>query len=80
MKKARNSKADREILPEYEFRRGVRGKYAQRYAEGSNIVVLPPDLAKAFPTSEAVHEALRACLALAEKVKTKPPRNRRAQN
>ena len=78
MKKARNNKADREMLPECGFRRGVRGKYAQRCAEGSNVVVLPPDLAKAFPTAESVHEALRACLALAEKVQPKGRRKRQA--
>lgn len=48
-----------EMAPEYDFTKGVRGKYSHRYAEGSNIVVLPPDLVKHFPTSASVHEALR---------------------
>lgn len=52
-----------EMLPEYDFSEGVRGKYAKRYAEGSNIVVIAPDLRELFPTSEAVNEALRGLVA-----------------
>jgi len=48
-----------DLLPEYDFSGGVRGKYAARMAEGTNIVVIAPDLAKLFPTSEAVNKALR---------------------
>ncbi|UVT15008.1 MAG: hypothetical protein H8K04_14420 [Nitrospira sp.] len=48
-----------DMLPEYDFSKGVRGKYANRYAEGSNVVVLSPDVAKIFRTSESVNEALR---------------------
>lgn len=44
---------------EYDFSGGVRGKYADRFAEGSNVVVLDPDVAAAFKTREAVNEALR---------------------
>ena len=75
MKKARkksNNKNDSEVLDEYDFSKGVRGKYARRYAEGSNVVVLPPDLAEAFPTAQAVHDALRGVISLAEKVRKKP--------
>lgn len=67
MKKASNKNADPDMLEEYDFSKGVRGKYAQRYAEGSNVVVLPPDLAEAFPTPEAVHNALRGLVSLAQK-------------
>ena len=70
MKKASNKKSDRDMLKEYDFSKGIRGKYAQRYAEGSNVVVLPPDLAQAFPTSEAVTEALRGLVSLAQKAAT----------
>jgi len=52
------------VRTEYDFSRGVRGKYAARYAEGSNVVVLAPDVAKAFHTAEEVNEALRAYLRL----------------
>lgn len=48
-----------EMRTEYDFRGGVRGKYAQRYAEGSNVVVLDPDVAEHFKTSEEVNSALR---------------------
>ena len=45
---------------EYDFSGGVRGKYAARYAQGTNVVVLDPDVAEAFPTPKAVNDALRA--------------------
>lgn len=59
-----------ELLPEYDpelLRSGVRGKYAQRYREGTNIIVLEPDLAAAFPDSAAVNAALRALLDIARR-------------
>ncbi|MBN1517363.1 hypothetical protein JXA32_12440 [Candidatus Sumerlaeota bacterium] len=49
---------------EYDFSAGVRGKYAKRYHEGSNIVVLDADVAEHFPNSEAVNQALRTILEL----------------
>ena len=49
-----------EMLPEYDFSRGVRGKYVRRYAQGSNVVVLDPDVAKAFPNAETVNSSLRS--------------------
>ena len=61
MKKGTKKPASKDLLPEYDFRGGVRGKYASRYAQGSNIVVLSPDVAKMFPDSESVNRALRAC-------------------
>ena len=45
---------------EYDFSGGVRGKYAKRYAHGTNVVVLDPDVAKLFPDSETVNRSLRA--------------------
>jgi len=48
--------------PEYDFRQGVRGKYAQRFREGTNIVVLDPDVAAEFKDSRAVNDALRMLL------------------
>jgi hypothetical protein len=51
-----------EIRPEYDFSGGVRGKYAKRYAEGTNVVVLEPDVAAEFPTAKAVNKALRALI------------------
>jgi hypothetical protein len=45
---------------EYDFSGGVRGKYAAQYAEGSNVVVLDPDVAQLYPDAAAVNRALRA--------------------
>ena len=59
MKKKNNKSIHDDMLEEYDFSGGQRGKYASRYAEGSNIVVLSPDVAKSFPDSESVNEALR---------------------
>jgi hypothetical protein len=50
---------DDEMRPEYDFRGGVRGKYAKRFADGSNVVVLDPDVAARFPDAKAVNDALR---------------------
>lgn len=50
---------DRELLDEYDFTAGERGKYAARYAAGSNVVVLARDVAAVFPDSRAVNAALR---------------------
>lgn len=47
----------------YDFSKGIRGKYAKRYREGTNLVLLEPDLAKAFPDSRSVNAALRELLA-----------------
>ncbi len=60
------------MLPEYDFSRGRRGVTAERYARGSNIVVLEPDVAAAFPDAASVNEALRALLRIARR-----PRARR---
>lgn len=60
MKKASARKATPNMRDEYDFSAGVRGKYAARFAEGSNVVVLEPDVAKVFPDSRAVNAALRA--------------------
>src|SRR6266576_6860632 len=59
MKKSRKSERNG-MRDEYDFSRGKRGKYARRYAEGTNVVVLDPDVARLFPNREAVNETLRA--------------------
>ncbi len=53
------SKPEPDMRSEYDFRGGARGKYASRFQEGSNVVVLAPDVAAEFPTPEEVHETLR---------------------
>jgi hypothetical protein len=60
MKKATDKAAEPEMRAEYDFSRGVRGKYARRYAQGTNVVVLEADVAKAFPNADAVNDSLRA--------------------
>ena len=59
-----------ELRPEYDLptllKDGVRGKYAAALARGTNLVLLAPDVARAFPTEEAVNEALRLVMRLAE--------------
>ena len=60
-----NEAPDEEMLPEYDFSGGIRGKYISRLAEGSNLIVLDPDVMKAFPDSESVNRALRLLLEVA---------------
>ena len=55
-----------DLRDEYDFSQmtgGVRGKYAARYREGTNVVLLAPDVAAAFPTEKAVNDALRTLIA-----------------
>lgn len=54
---------DPDMRDEYDFSKGVRGKYATRYREGTNLVLLAPDVAREFPTAQAVNDALREVLA-----------------
>jgi hypothetical protein len=57
-------KSDPDMLEEYDFTEGVRGKYAKRYTEGSNVVVIEPDVAEYFPDHDSVNEALRGLTAI----------------
>ncbi len=59
---------DQDMLEEYDFSKGIQGKYAKRYAKGTNVVVIEPDVAKFFPDHDAVNQALRA---LADIIKIK---------
>jgi hypothetical protein len=64
MKKV-ESEEDDDLRPEYDFSQmkgGVRGKYAERYRGGTNLVLLDPDVAAAFPDAKAVNDALRLLL------------------
>ena len=56
----KGTRKDDDMRDHYDFTGGVRGKYARRYAEGTNVVVLDPDVARLFPNREAVNETLRA--------------------
>lgn len=64
MNQESNKERDAEMLDEYDFSGGVRGKYANRFAGGSNVVVLDPDVAQVFSDSESVNQALRALAAI----------------
>ncbi|MFN0166237.1 MAG: hypothetical protein ACKV22_07380 [Bryobacteraceae bacterium] len=71
MKKAGHTK-DKDLRAEYDFAKmagGIRGKYAGRLREESNIVLLEPEVAAAFPTDEAVNAALRGMLNTAKAVR-----------
>jgi hypothetical protein len=59
------SPEDDDILPEYDFSHGVRGKHHEAYQTGTNVVFLEPDLAKVFKDSESVNRVLRLLLNLA---------------
>jgi hypothetical protein len=65
--KPRGEKVD-ELRPGYDLgqllKAGVQGKYADRYREGTNLVLLAPDVAEAFPTEEAVNQTLRLVIQL----------------
>lgn len=54
-----------EILSEYDFSKGKRGKYAKQYATGTNLIVLEPDVAKVFKDAATVNETLRAIAKIA---------------
>jgi hypothetical protein len=56
----KGTRRDNEMRDHYDFTGGVRGKYARRYAEGTNVVMLDPDVARVFPNRKAVNETLRA--------------------
>jgi hypothetical protein len=60
MKKARSKREPQQILPQYDFTGGVRGKYAGRFTRDAVMVVLAPDVAEVFPDPKSVNKALRA--------------------
>jgi hypothetical protein len=72
--------ADQDIpeLKREQLGKGVRGKYLKHVTSGSNIVVLQPDIQKAFPTSEAVNKALASMLAFAQETQGLTARSSRA--
>jgi len=84
MKKARPSRSPKqqvnadEPLPEYDFRGGKRGKYAARFAAGTNLVFLDPDVAELFPDATAVNDALRALATIARRPRRRGSHRRTA--
>ena len=70
MKKEVKNEMEDELRPEYDFTQmkgGVRGKYVERYRSGTNLVLLDSDVAQAFPNDEAVNEALRLLMQIAQR-------------
>ncbi len=61
------SKLNGDMLAEYDFSKGVRGKYQRAYSEGSNVVVLDPEVVKEFPDSRSVNEALKQIIKIIRK-------------
>ncbi len=67
-----------EILPEYDFSRARPNKYASRYAAGSIVVVLEPDVAAVFPSAGQANEALRALAGIIRKHRPRRTASRRS--
>jgi hypothetical protein len=67
MKKKTKPDSNGSLRAQYDFSKGVRGKYAKRYSEGTNVVLLAPDVAKVFADSESVNRALRGLIEVAGK-------------
>ena len=70
MKRKVKTEEEDDLRPEYDLSKlkgGVRGKYAQRYKEGTNLVLLEPDVAEVFPDDESVNRALRLLMEISEK-------------
>jgi len=79
MKTKSGSAKKRTQVPDDDFSSGVRGKYAARFAAGTNAVVLSPDVAEVFPDSEAVNEALGTLVRVSAKsISLRTTRKRRA--
>ena len=72
MKRKTSKTAKPEMRDEYDFSQGERGKWAKKYAEGTNLVLIAPDVAKVFRTSKQVNDALRALVAA--KIRKQPPK------
>ena len=62
MKKTKRVAEADTMRSEYDFSKGVRNKYAARFAPGATFVLLEPDVAKVFANGEAVNRALRALI------------------
>jgi len=70
MKRKVKTAEEDDLRPEYDLSKlkgGIRGKYAQRYQEGTNLVLLEPDVAEAFPDDESVNRALRLLMEISER-------------
>jgi hypothetical protein len=71
MKSGQKKRSETPMRKEYDFSGGVVGKYAKRYAAGTNLVLLDPDVAGVFPDSKSVNEALRSLVRIVERRRTR---------
>jgi hypothetical protein len=71
MKSVQKKRSETPMRKEYDFNGGVVGKYAKRYAAGTNLVLLDPDVAGVFPDSKSVNEALRSLVRIVERRRTR---------
>ena len=71
MKRPPSKRPNPEMRAEYDFSGGTRGKCADSYRHGTNVVLLDPELAAAFPDSKSVNDALRALVAIATRAETR---------
>ena len=62
---------DSDMLEEYDFSKGVRGKHAKRYAEGTNVVLIDSDVAEFFPDHDTVNDALRSLIPIIKNCRTR---------
>lgn len=69
-KKSSTRSEETEMRAEYDFSKGERGKYAKRFSEGTNLVLLAPDVASKFPTATSVNRALREIIKAKSKRRT----------
>ena len=58
---------DETMLPEYDFSNAIRGKYAEKYSNGTNVVVIDKDVISYFPDHDAVNQALRSIIPIIKK-------------
>ena len=66
MRKMQN---DPDMLEEYDFSKGIKAKYSQKYSEGTNVIVIDPDIKKYFPDHDAVNQALRSLVEIIKRQK-----------
>jgi hypothetical protein len=71
MRKPKAARNDLKMREEYDFSKGVRGKYYKKFAKGTNIVVLDPDVARVFKDSAQVNEILRTISRIATQKRTR---------
>ena len=83
MKKASAKKNSKDLWPEYDLSQlkgGVRGKYYRKATEGTNLVLIEPELANVFPDTKSVNRALRLLVDTAASATERVPRRRSVQN